>query len=1327
MSKKLKDFFDSFNIASSELGYIENGIIQRIEVDKSKRNLYIYASFENLLRKKQLYICEDILKNELGFNSVKIYPNFPADKLIVQYFSQIVIEAKRRKPVLSSYLGKTMCKIGKGQIEVISLNNNTDYLNETGVASLISKIILDEFSKEYKVVFISPSEMGIEVEENEAVSESVQSRKTENVEDLSVLELSDEDVPPPEEPPLNSLTPPEVVDMSENSEEPVPIMTEEDLVTKLVIHDVKSVKAVGPLSKTAPIYPEGGVKIFGKEPVKEDPTPLKDIAGREGRFVVWGDIFKIETKETRTKRIIIEIEFTDYTSSATMKLMRDSAFAKKLLNNIFKGQTVLVSGKQKYDEFTKAFVIEPYSISAVKKETKEDSFTEKRVELHLHTSFSEMDGMTSPTKLVERAAKWGHKAIAVTDHGVVQALPEAYSAAKKNGIKLILGMEGYLVDDELFPDYMNMKRSEYRRHHIILLVKEDNSLDSSVPENERKYGRKNLYELISFSNVKSFKGRPLIPKTMLAEKRDGILIGSACEQGEIIQAILRGESDEELERLASFYDYLEIQPNGNNAFMIRSDKELHKNINSDEDLININKKVVSLADKLGKLVVATGDVHFIDPQDSKFRAILMYSKGFADADNQAPLYFKTTDEMLDDFSWAGERAKEFVIDNPNKIADMIQDNIPPIPPGTFQPHIDGAEQILTDSCWERAKELYGDPVPEYIASRLERELDSIISHGYAVLYVIAKKLVAESERRGYLVGSRGSVGSSLVAHFGGISEVNPLAPHYYCKKCKHSEFFLHGEYGSGFDLPPKNCPVCGEEMKRDGHEIPFETFLGFDGDKEPDIDLNFSGDVQSEIHRYTEEIFGKEFVFKAGTMATVADKTAYGYVRKYLEEHGVFESTPSAEVDRLTIGCTGIKRTTGQHPGGMVVVPSEYTVEDFTPIQYPSNDEKKGTYTTHFDFKNSLHDTLLKLDELGHDNPTIYKFLEDSSGIPVMDVNLSDPKLYELITSTEPLGVKPEDIDCETGTLGIPEMGTPFVIGMLKEAKPKTFADLLQISGLSHGTDVWLGNAQDLINNKTCTISDVIGCRDDIMTHLIHVADNYAEKSGSESPLSKKDCFNIMEYTRKGKAPKMLPPFEEAMKKIGVEQWYIDSCYKIKYMFPKAHAAAYVIAALRIAWYKIYYPIDFYSAFFTVRGEDIDAKSAVKGLNAVRQKMNEITAKGKEASDKEKNTFDIMKIVVEMLARGIEFLPVDLYKSDWRVYKIEDGKLRLPFSSLDGVGINAAKGIYNAVCEQGDEPFISKEDFAMKSGVSTAVITALDEFGALDGLPDTNQVSLFDF
>lgn len=1083
---------------------------------------------------------------------------------------------------------------------------------------------------------------------------------------------------------------------------------------------VKSVKHT--FLGNLPIYADTVKTIFGK-PIKEKPMQISDLMLDTGFATVWGDILNLEIKNTKKGYYkILMFDITDYTSSVTVKLFDRKNVVDAVADKLKNAKTVIVCGLYNNDQYMKEYIVTADSIETALKAEKEDDAEEKRVELHLHTSLSEMDGISAPKDIINRAIKWGHKAIAVTDHGVVQALPEAYGVAKGK-IKLILGMEGYLVDDEKYPDFMNLKLKQFKRHHIILLVKEDTSLDESIPKEERAYGRKNLYELISSSNIKTYKSRPLIPKSMLAQKRAGIIIGSACEQGELYQAILNKVPEEELEKIASFYDYLEIQPNGNNAFMIRSTKELHQDVNSEEDLININKKIISLADKLGKLVVATGDVHFLDEKDAKFRAIIMASKGFEDADNQAPLYFKTTNEMLEDFAWAGDRAKEFVIDNPNKIADMVMDNIPPIPPGTFQPHIDGANEELTEKCWSMAKELYGDPVPEIVKTRLQRELDSIIGHGFGVLYVIAKRLVEESERNGYLVGSRGSVGSSLAAHMGGISEVNPLPPHYYCKKCKYSEFFTHGEYGSGFDLPPKTCPNCGEPLKRDGHEIPFETFLGFDGDKEPDIDLNFSGEYQSCSHRYTEELFGKEYVFKAGTISTLAEKTARGSVMEYIGKRSLAGNTPKAEIRRLVDGCTGIKKTTSQHPGGMVVVPDKYTVEDFTPIQYPSNDEKKGTYTTHFDFKNSLHDTLLKLDELGHDNPTLYKYLEDSTGIPVMDVDLSDPKLYQLITSTEPIGVSPKDIDCSIGTLAIPEMGTPFVIGMLEEAKPKTFADLLQISGLSHGTDVWLGNAQELIKSGICNISQVIGCRDDIMTYLIHKAEKYEQKTGNKSPLSKKDCFKIMEYTRKGKAPKELPPYEEAMRTIGVEQWYIDSCYKIKYMFPKAHAAAYVIAALRLAWYKIYYPINFYSAYFTVRGEAIDAVAAVQGKAAVKKRMEEIKNKGNDKTAKDESMYVVLQIVIEMLARNIEFLPVDIYKSDARIYKIENGKIRLPFGAIDGIGENAASAIAGARDKGGE--FMSYDDLMARAGIGKSVVEALKEAGALGDMHEQNQISLF--
>ena len=1278
---RFADYFSNY-VNDDTITYIGNGDITSFTVSRQDRELAVGLNLESFIDYGIIENSQNQIARAMELKKVHINPRFPKSEFSLDNIERILEYVRHESPAANGFFDGCEAELEDRTLTLCLKKGGKDVLESQKVDRAIANKIYELFDLDFVVIFLEVQAFDIE----KAVQKAVEERRAE--------------------------------EQHKKEEE-----------EKNVNHE---------LWDEIPVFKDTLKKIYGKA-IHEKPKNIADVSTEDGYITVWGDVLKTEVRETkRGTSKIFDFDISDYTSSITVKMFDDKRVIDPLVEKINEAGTLVISGGYQFDTFSNQYVLRPYAIASIKKAEKTDDEPEKRIELHMHTSLSEMDAISSPTALVKQAIKWGHEAVAITDHGVVQALPEAYAASGKGSkIKLILGMEGYLVDDEKYPDFLNMKTNQYERYHIIFLVKEDTSMDESIPKEERKYGRKNLYEMISASNVKYFKKRPLIPKSLLRKKRDCIIVGSACEQGEVYQAILDDVDEDKLEEIASFYDYLEIQPNGNNAFMLRtSDQEYVTNkrgeekknrywkVNSEEDLININKKIIALGDKLGKLVVATGDVHFLSEHDAKFRAIIMASKGFDDADNQPPLYFKTTREMLDDFAWAGDRAREFVIDNPKKIADSIMDNIPPIPPGTFQPHIDGANEELTEKCGNMAKDLYGDPVPEYVANRLQRELDSIIGHGFGVLYVIAKRLVEESERNGYLVGSRGSVGSSLAAHFGGISEVNPLAPHYYCKKCKHSEFFLNGEYGSGFDLPVKNCPNCGTPMKRDGHEIPFETFLGFDGDKEPDIDLNFSGEYQSRSHRFTEELFGKEYVFKAGTMATVADKTAYGYVMKYLDERGIQNVTPRAEIDRLTVGCTGIKRTTGQHPGGMVVVPDKYTVEDFTPIQYPSNDESKGTYTTHFDFKNSLHDTLLKLDELGHDNPTLYKYLEDSTGIPVMDVDLSDPLLYQLITSTEPIGVSPEDIDCQTGTLAIPEMGTPFVIGMLLEAQPKTFADLLQISGLSHGTDVWLGNAQELIQNGTCTISEVIGCRDDIMTYLLHKAEKYERETGKESPLKKKDCFKIMEYTRKGKAPKELPPYEEAMKAVGVEQWYIDSCYKIKYMFPKAHAAAYVIAALRLAWYKIHKPIHFYSAYFTVRGGAIDAVAAVQGKAAVKKKMEEIKLKGNDKTAKDESTYIVLQIVIEMLARGIEFLPVDIYKSDARIYKIEDGKIRLPFGAVDGIVENAAISLAKAR-EDGGGDFLSYDDLMARAGVGKSVCEALKNAGALGDMPESNQISLF--
>ncbi len=1029
------------------------------------------------------------------------------------------------------------------------------------------------------------------------------------------------------------------------------------------------------------------------------PKPMSEVSYDDGEIIVWGEVFKYEKRETKDgKRYIIEFNITDNTGSYSCKFFDVKEQLEYLDSKINDGVTVIVRGVITYDDYKKDYIIKANSISTINKIEETDEAEEKRVELHLHTNMSAMDAMSSAKSIVKTAMKWGHKAIAITDHGCVQAFPEACNTARGSGFKIIYGCECYLVndinDDGSKKSLEEIKADRY--FHCILLVK-------------NKVGLKNLYKLVSRSNIDYFHKKPRMPKSLVDEMREGLIIGSACSEGELYHAFLKNESHEKIKEIASFYDYLEIQPVGNNEYMILSQRDGCENINSFDDIQRINKAIIALGDELGKKTVATGDVHFLKKTDAKFRAILQAGQGFTDADNQPPLYLKTTQEMLDDFAYLGEdTAKEVVITNTNLIADMIEPDILPIPDGTFNPVIPGAEEDLTKHCWDRAKEWYGDPVPQIVAERLEKELKSIIENGFAGLYMIARLLVKHSEECGYYVGSRGSVGSSFVAIMAGISEVNPLQPHYRCPECRYSEFFLHNEVGSGFDLPYKECPECGTPLVRDGHEIPFETFLGFFGDKSPDIDLNFAGEYQAQSHKYTEELFGKAYVFKAGTISGVADKTAYGFVKKYIEERGL--TMTKAEIDRLTIGCTGVKRTTGQHPGGMVVVPNTYEVEDFTPVQRPADDTTKDIITTHFDF-NSMHDTLLKLDELGHDVPTIYKHLTDLTGIDVLDIDISDRKLYEICTSPEPLGVTEEELGWPTGTLSIPEMGTDFTKGMLLEAKPQTFADLIQIAGLSHGTAVWLGNAQDLIKDGICTISEVIGTRDSIMVYLLHKG------------LEPKHAFDIMEDVRK-KNKQLKPEQEAMMREHGVPEWYIDSCKKIQYMFPKAHAAAYIIASLRLAWFKIYKPLEYYCAYLTVRGDDVDAEAMSKGKNAVKTLLQMIRAKGKEASAAEKSKETIMMIVYEAMVRGIEFLPIDIYKSTASNYEPEDGKIRMPFSALAGVGEAAAEQLAKARNDGGAE-FSSIEDFAIRAGAGKSTVDLLKSCGAFGDLPDSDQMSLF--
>ncbi len=921
----------------------------------------------------------------------------------------------------------------------------------------------------------------------------------------------------------------------------------------------------------------------------------------------------------------------------------------------------------------------------------------KRVELHLHTQMSSLDAISGTKAMIRRAAAWGHKAVAITDHGVVQAFPDAQdisaALAKKDNtpIKILYGMEGYLVPDEPGSVNEGKERKDTESFHVLILVK-------------TQAGLKNLYRMVSESHLEHFYKKPRIPRSLLDKYREGLILGSACEAGEVFRAVLDKKTDEALAQVAAYYDYLEIQPVGNNQFLL-SEGVYAKTV---EDLREFNRRVVRLGEQTGKPVVATCDAHFLDPEDAVFRKILQAGQGYKDAEHQPPLYLRTTEEMLEEFAYLGEeKAFEVVVTNTNLVADWI-DEVKPIPSGTFPPHMDGAEEDIRRMSEEKIRELYGDPLPELVRARVDRELNSIIKNGFSVMYMIAQKLVKKSNDDGYLVGSRGSVGSSLVAYLIGITEVNSLPAHYRCDKCLYSEFHEKDKaIGCGFDLPEKTCPNCGTPLIKDGYDIPFETFLGFDGDKEPDIDLNFSGEYQPRAHKYTEELFGEGYVFRAGTIATIADKTAFGFVNRYFEERGLFAT--KAERERLASGCTGIKRTTGQHPGGVMVCPKNMDIFDFTPIQRPADAVDSNIISTHFDY-HSISGRILKLDILGHDDPTVIRMLEDLTGIDAQQIPIGEKRTMEIFRSTEPLGVTPEQINSEVGTFGVPEFGTKFVRQMLVDTMPTTFAELIRISGLSHGTDVWLNNAQELVREGTTGLAEVISTRDDIMIYLI------------KNDLPPLTSVKIMESVRKGKG--LTPEQEELMREKGVPDWYITSCKKIKYMFPKAHAAAYVMMAFRIAWFKVYHPMAFYTAYYSVRADGFDANIVAKGPEAVRRAMREIELKGKAATQKEQDLFTILEVCQEMYARGIRVLPVDLYKSDATRFQMTPEGILPPFSALQGLGASAAK---NIVAARDGQPFLSQEELKIRAGVSKAVIEILEGHGVLEGLDASSQMSLFQF
>ncbi|MEG2284307.1 MAG: PolC-type DNA polymerase III [Eubacterium sp.] len=1231
---------------------------------------------------------------------------------------------------------------------------------------------------------------------------------------------------------------------------------------------------------------EIGEVVLGDK-IKRQAQPMSEIDFSAGgvlettNIVICGRVFAVDSRDISDKTTLFVFNITDEHASVSCKIFARKKNVDLIAKNLKADRWFKIEGNVNYDEYSHEKILTPKNIEIASAPIRKDTAEEKRVELHLHSQYSSMDAVSKVSKIMKQAHDFGHDAIGITDHGVLQAYPEMMALSKKYGIKVLYGVEGYLIDDDQYIVWGNQKEDfdgefiffdlettglvpgkdniieiaavKIKNRHIVdtfstmvnphrkvssfitnltgitnqmveegaeeeeavrsfrefcgdlILVAHNakfdmgfmdialdlygfkkeitvidtlamsrtlipgigkhnlkklasyfkvdmgnhhRALDDSVcsakifiklmelaqkkdvfetsklngllgkdqivksadtyhiiiyAKNQK--GLKDLYKIVSEAHIHYFYKKPRIPKSLLAANRENLIIGSACEAGELYKAVLNNKPKDKLDEIADFYDYFEVQPLGNNGYLLRPGPK--QKVNSWEELQEINKKIIDLGREKNKLVVATGDVHFVDEGDAYFREILQAGQKYKDSHNQPPLYYRSTREMLDEFAYLDdETAYEIVVENPRKIAEMF-DDVKPIPDGTFPPIIEGSDEDIRKMVYTKAHEMYGEPLPDIVEKRITKELDSIIGNGYSVLYLIAQKLVAHSLEDGYLVGSRGSVGSSLVAMLCGITEVNSLAPHYVCPKCKHYEFFDSTKVGVGPDLPNADCPECGYPMNKDGFDIPFETFLGFEGDKEPDIDLNFSGENQPEAHHYTEVLFGEGKVYRAGTIATLADKTAFGYVKGYFDENEI--AAPRAEMDRVIQGCTGIKRTTGQHPGGVMVVPKDKDIYDFTPVQYPADDRESGTLTTHFDY-HSISGRLLKLDILGHDDPTMLRMLKDLTGVDPQTIPLDDEKVISLFTSTKALDLVDDDFGIPLGTCGIPEFGTSFVREMVLDTKPTAFSDLIRISGLSHGTDVWLNNAQDLIRSGTASIKEVICTRDDIMLGLISMG------------LDAKASFSIMEHVRKGKG--LTKDEEDYMRENKVDEWYIESCKRIKYMFPKAHAAAYVMMAFRIAYYKVYYPLAYYATYYSIRAKEFNLEKITSGKETVKRSLAEIKAQGNKASNKEQQLLTSLELALEMYCRGFGFKNVDVYKSHYNEFRIVDNALLPPLNAIDGLGDKAAIQIYE---EAQKRPFISKEDLQVRAKVNKSNIEKLEQFGCLSSLPASNQMSFLGF